>query len=61
MIEKYNILSAQIKVIVKEILLSVMHQVQIADVDEELIVWDLEKRRRIRDTDQKGSKSNEKM
>ena len=60
-IGKNNISSSQIKVIAKKSLLLVMHQVQVVDVEEDLIIWDLEKRSTRRDTAQKGSESNGKI
>ena len=42
-------------------MLSAMHQVQVVEVEEALIVWDLEMKSKKRDTGQKGNKSNGKI
>ena len=46
----------QTKVTLKKILLSIMHQVQIAEVEEKVTIRDLERRHKRSNTAQKGRK-----
>ena len=53
----------QTELITRKILLSEIRQVQVVEVEveEELTVWDLEKKSKRKDTLQKGSKLNRKI